>query len=114
MNGITTHVLDIARGSPAADLAVTLERIAKDGEATLVGAGRTDLDGRVRGLVPGGADVTPGRYRLRFDTGDWFAGQGIDGFFPHVTVEFDLRDAGRNCHVPLLLSPYGYSTYRGT
>lgn len=114
MNGITTHVLDASRGRPAADLAVTLERLAQDGAPTEVGRGRTDPDGRARALVPEGSEVAPGRYRLRFDTGAWFAREGIDGFFPQVTVEFEVREAGRSCHVPLLLSPYSYSTYRGT
>jgi len=114
MNGITTHVLDTARGRPAVNLAVTLERLGKGGEPTLIGSGRTDPDGRVRGLVPDGGDAEPGRYRLRFDTGDWFAGQGITAFFPQVTVDFEVGEAGRHCHVPLLLSPFGYSTYRGT
>lgn len=114
MSGITTHVLDTARGLPAADLAVTLERLAEDGAPAEVGRGRTDTDGRARALVPEGAGVTPGRYRLRFDTGAWFARQSIQGFFPQVTVEFEVREAGRPCHVPLLLSPYGYSTYRGS
>jgi len=114
MSGITTHVLDTARGLPAADLAVTLERMDQEGTSTEVGRGRTDPDGRARALVPAGADVMPGRYRLRFDTGAWFARQRIDGFFPQVTVEFEVREAGRHCHVPLLLSPYGYSIYRGT
>ena len=114
MNGITTHVLDTSRGRPAADLAVTLERLERDGASTEVGRGRTDPDGRARALMPEGAEVAPGRYRLRFDTGAWFTRQGIDGFFPEVTVEFDVRDTDRHCHVPLLLSPYGYCTYRGT
>ena len=114
MSGITTHVLDTARGLPAADLGVTLERLEQDGGSTEVGRGRTDSDGRARALMPEGAEVTRGRYRLRFDTGAWFARQSVDGFFTQVTVEFEMREAGGHCHVPLLLSPYGYSTYRGT
>lgn len=114
MNGITTHVLDTSRGRPAADLGVTLERIERGGVSTELGRGRTDSDGRARSLLPEGAEAAPGRYRLRFDTGAWFAEQGLEGFFPQVTVEFELGEAGRHCHVPLLLSPYGYSTYRGT
>jgi 5-hydroxyisourate hydrolase len=114
MKGITTHVLDTSRGLPAARLAVTLERIAPDGGPVVVGQGTTDSDGRARTLVPEGSDVTPGRYRLRFETGAWYAAQGVEGFYPQVIVEFELRDDARHCHVPLLLSPYGYSTYRGT
>ncbi len=114
MNGITTHVLDTSRGRPAADLAVTLERIERDGGSAVVGKARTDPDGRARALVPEGAVVAPGRYRLRFDTGAWYSTEGIEAFFPQVMVEFEVREAGGHYHVPLLLSPYGYSTYRGT
>lgn len=114
MNGITTHVLDTSRGRPAADLGVTLERIEREGVSTELGRGRTGSDGRARSLLPDGAEAAPGHYRLRFDTAAWFAEQGIEGFFPQVTVEFELRGARGHCHVPLLLSPYGYSTYRGT
>ncbi len=114
MNRITTHVLDTSRGRPAADLAVTLERIEHDGGFAEVGKGRTDPDGRARALVPEGAVVVPGRYRLRFDTGAWFSTEGIETFFPEVMVEFEVTETGGHYHVPLLLSPYGYSTYRGT
>lgn len=114
MSGISTHVLDTSRGRPAADLGVTLERIGKDGETAVLGTVRTDRDGRARALLPGGAALAPGRYRLRFDTGAWFSTAGIEALFPQVTVEFEVREGGGNYHVPLLLSPYGYSTYRGT
>jgi 5-hydroxyisourate hydrolase len=112
MSGLTTHVLDTARGRPAAGLAVTVE--ARDGDAwTAVGGGVTDADGRVPGLVAQGK-LRAGVHRLTFATGDWFAAEGIDGFYPEVTVVCRIEDPADHHHVPLLLSPYGYSTYRGS
>ena len=98
---LSTHVLDTARGEPAAGVRIWLER---DG-ATMHEA-VTDADGRVRDLGP----IEPGRYRLVFDTAAYL---GDDAFFPSVTVEFTVTD-DRHYHVPLLLSPFGYSTYRGS
>ncbi len=98
---LSTHVLDTALGRPAAGVRVTLQ---KDGVTTTEAV--TDADGRVRDLGP----VTTGRYRLVFDTAAYL---GPDAFFPSVTVEFTVTD-DRHYHVPLLLSPFGYSTYRGS
>jgi len=103
---VTTHVLDTARGRPAAGVAVRLERVAGDGWQS-VGSGVTDADGRLRDLPP----TSAGRYRLVFDTGAYL---GDDGFYPQVTVEFRLEQGEDHYHVPLLLSPFGYSTYRGS
>ena len=105
---ITTHVLDTARGRPAAGVPVRLERADADAWHT-VGAGATDDDGRLRTLTPAGP-VPPGRYRITFDTGTY----DPDGFFPIVEIQFMVRDGGQHHHVPLLLSPFGYSTYRGS
>jgi 5-hydroxyisourate hydrolase len=113
MSTITTHVLDTARGRPASGVRVTLETRAGDGTWTVVGSGATDGDGRLRDLLDAGALASPGVYRLRFDTGAYFASLGTESFYPEVTVEFQVRDA-RHHHIPLLLSPYGYSTYRGS
>lgn len=111
MATITTHVLDTARGKPAVDVTVTLE--ALDGGATqVIGRGATDQDGRLKTLS--GAGVPPGTYRLTFDTGAYFARHGDDAFFPHAHIEFVIKDAGAHFHVPLLLSPFAYSTYRGS
>jgi 5-hydroxyisourate hydrolase len=110
---ITTHVLDTARGRPAAGVAVELE--VRDGDAWRpVGRGVTDADGRLRTLVAQGAAIARGTYRLSFDTGAWFRAQGTQAFFPEVRIVFDLADPAMHHHVPLLLSPYGYSTYRGS
>jgi 5-hydroxyisourate hydrolase len=103
---ITTHVLDTARGRPAAGVSIALESAA--GER--VGAGVTDADGRLRDL----GSVEPGHYRLTFDTGGYFAAGGEDGFYPEVVVNFTVTQGEDHYHVPLLLNPYGYSTYRGS
>lgn len=107
MSGITTHVLDIARGKPAAGIDVTLE-ILDGGGWKLVGGGCTDNDGRCRTLT--GSHIAPGTYRIAFDV----ARYNPDGFYPRVTIDFYVRDAAQHYHVPLLLSPFGYSTYRGS
>jgi len=112
MSGITTHILDIARGRPAAGVAVSLARRSGDGWSEIGGA-RTDANGRVPNLVTGGAKVTPGTYRLRCETGAYFSSQGITAFHPLVEVVFEVRDT-ETCHVPLLVSPFGYTTYRGS
>jgi 5-hydroxyisourate hydrolase len=113
MNAITTHVLDTARGLPAAGVPVVLERVRGHEAAEELGRGLTDADGRLRTLL-GERALEAGTYRLRFDTAAYFAGLGEEGFYPEVTVLFEVRDPARHHHVPLLLSPYGYSTYRGS
>jgi len=111
MSRITTHVLDTARGCPAAGVPVALEVRSGEGWKTL-GRRRTDADGRVRELADG--ELAAGTYRLTFDTEAYFAAIGVDGFFPVAQVVFQVRDPAQSHHVPLLLSPFGYSTYRGT
>jgi 5-hydroxyisourate hydrolase len=103
---ITTHVLDTAAGRPAAGVPVTLER---GPDWTEIGSGRTGADGRLAEL--GSPDV-PGPYRIRFDTAAYFG--GTPAFFPEVTVQFTVERPDEHFHVPLLLSPFGYSTYRGS
>ena len=104
---ITTHVLDLAAGRPAAGVAVVLEQDADGGWQELA-RGRTDDDGRVGDL---GAAPEPGRFRLRFDTAGYL---GADAFFPEVALQFAVERPDEHLHVPLLLSPFGYSTYRGS
>lgn len=109
---ITTHVLDTAIGRPARGVPVHLE--LQDGTTWReLGAGATDDDGRLRTLTPAGP-VAPGRYRIAFDTGAYFKTQGVVGFFPVVEIQFEILDGTAHYHVPLLLSPFGYSTYRGS
>ena len=110
--GISTHVLDTAAGRPAAGIAVTLERF--DGELwSGVAAGTTDADGRVGGLVAN-SDLTVGDYRIAFQTGAYFAARDQRSFHPQVAIEFTVHDAAEHYHVPVLLTPWSYSTYRGS
>lgn len=114
MSGITTHVLDTAAGRPAAGVAVKLEvRSTERGWVTLAER-TTDADGRVRDLTANGSRLDAGTYRLTFATGPYFAARGQAAFFPEASIVFEVRDAGQHYHVPLLLSPFGYSTYRGS
>lgn len=112
MAKITTHVLDTARGKPAAGVAIRLER--RDGAAwTPVGAGNTDDDGRLKTLTDAGG-VAAGVYRLTFDLDSYHGHIGTESFYPEAAITFVVRDAAQHFHVPLLLAPYGYSTYRGS
>jgi 5-hydroxyisourate hydrolase len=108
---ITTHVLDTAHGVPARGVPVLLQR-REGSEVIEVGRGRTDEDGRIHDLAEG--PLRPGVYRLVFGVEDYFSGQGVVAFFPEVTVEFHYDDRRQHTHVPLLLSPFGYSVYRGS
>jgi 5-hydroxyisourate hydrolase len=114
MSPITTHVLDTAHGHPAAGVRVTLAHISASGEIRAVGGGTTDSDGRLREMWPKGVDFETGTYRLRFETGAYFAAIGVTAFHPAVEVVFTVRDLAQHYHVPVLLSPFGYSTYRGS
>jgi 5-hydroxyisourate hydrolase len=111
---ISTHVLDTSSGRPAAGVGVVLERQGPNGEMLHVSRARTDTDGRVRELIPGAMDLEAGTYRLTFETGAYFETIDAPGFYPRVSVLFTVRDPTQHHHVPLLLSPYGYSTYRGS
>jgi 5-hydroxyisourate hydrolase len=112
---ITTHVLDTSSGRPAEGVPVVLERAAPEREGwEVVGRGTTDSDGRQRDLAPNGRRLAGGRYRLTFDTGAYFTRSGLQGFFPEVSVVFAVSDGEEHEHVPLLIAPYGYSTYRGS
>lgn len=115
MSKITTHVLDTALGRPAQGIDVLLE----DSQARLLAQGTTDSDGRVSELGP--SEIDPGVYRLRFFTGPYLSKsqsasshEPNSAFYPEVTVTFTVVDDGSHYHVPLLLSPFGYSTYRGS
>ncbi|WP_019932493.1 hydroxyisourate hydrolase [Nocardia sp. BMG111209] len=141
MSTLSTHVLDAVRGGPAVGVTVTLfgpdsgapgsapapsgaallpgdattvspegSAVAPSGDVVMLASAVTDADGRIPAL---GGDLAPGLHRLRFETGDWFAAQGIPAFYPEVTVAFTIGDEQHH-HVPLLLSPFAYSTYRGS
>ena len=109
MSTLSTHVLDTALGRPAQGIRVTLES-ADD----LVGSGVTDADGRVRDLLKKDAPLSQGSYRLTFYVADYFSKAGGESFFPEIVVNFRIGGGTEHYHVPLLLSPFGYSTYRGS
>lgn len=109
MSAITTHILDTALGKPASNVRVNLELLIGE-EWKPVNSGVTDADGRCRDLAP---YATPGTYRLSFATGQYFARQGRATIYPEVTVTFNC-EADAHFHLPLLLSDYGYATYRGS
>jgi len=113
MSRITSHVLDTSAGRPAAGLTVRLEQPGRGtgGPAPLASA-TTDADGRLRDWLPAG--VPAGRYRLVFETGAWFGAAGRDTLYPEVIIDFEVQDGVPHYHLPLLLSPFGYSTYRGS
>lgn len=113
MSTISTHVLDTALGRPAEGVRVTLEQLGDAGEAVMLGTGLTDEDGRIR-LVEGGRLPRLGLYRLTFGVEEYFAHTRREAFYPQVEVTFRVADAAQHYHVPLLLSPFGYSTYRGS
>ncbi|MCC6876340.1 MAG: hydroxyisourate hydrolase [Sandaracinaceae bacterium] len=108
---ITTHVLDTSIGRPARGVAVTLERV--DGAARVIAQGKTNDDGRVADLLAPGS-LEAGTYRITFATGPYFAERKVDCFYPEVSIVFTIDAPSEHYHVPLLLNPYGYSTYRGS
>lgn len=115
MSQITTHILDTARGTPAAGVGLSLCREEADGSWTPVASATTNDDGRVSGgLCDADLELPAGTYRMRFATGEYFATLGAAAFYPRVDVVFQLPAGGEHFHVPLLLAPFGYSTYRGS
>jgi 5-hydroxyisourate hydrolase len=114
MSAITTHILDTTAGVPGAGIPVVLERKTHSAGWQVIAEGMTDFDGRANELMSANDVFLPGHYRLIFDTGAYFAMRDIECFFPQVTVSFVVRDAMKHYHIPLLLSPFGYSTYRGS
>lgn len=112
MSKITTHILDTSSGNPATGVRVELEY--NDGESfQTIAQSDTDQDGRVTEWTKE-FKLESGEYRLMFHTGAYFATTGRDTFFPHITIDFSVADPGQHYHVPLLMSPFGYSTYRGS
>jgi len=111
---ITTHVLDTTRGAPAEDVTVVLERENYSSEWKELGRGTTNKEGRILDLLPENVELTEGSYRLRFLTEDYFSKRGQSSLYPFVDVTFTITEAGSHYHIPLLISPYGYTTYRGS
>ncbi len=114
MGKITTHVLNVAAGRPAAGVSVKLEAQNDSGNWHVIGTDTTDEDGRSGDLLEPETGIAPGNYRLSFDTVEFFAREGIESFYPEVTVTFAVKNADEHYHVPVLLSPFGYTTYRGS
>jgi 5-hydroxyisourate hydrolase len=111
---ITTHVLDTSRGTPAVALKAILEVSTGSKEWKELGRGETNTDGRIADFLRPGAGLEAGIYRITFLTGPYFRSTGVEGFYPSVVIQFEVKDPQSQYHVPLLLSPYGYSTYRGS
>ena len=110
---ISTHVLDLSSGRPAAGVSVRLDH--HDGARWLpISDGKTNADGRLPTMVASAVPLPAGKYRLIFDTGAYFAARHLDTFYPRTIVEFMAAEESAHYHVPLLVSPYGYSTYRGS
>ena len=110
---ITTHVLDTSLGKPAVGIVTTLESQEADGQWKELASGITNGDGRIADLLPASSHLLAGAYRLPYQTGEYFRQMGKDSFYPKITVEFAVTNGG-HYHVPLLLSPFGFSTYRGS
>tara|TARA_Y100000815_G_scaffold127460_1_gene114845 strand:+ start:246 stop:587 length:342 start_codon:yes stop_codon:yes gene_type:complete len=113
MSAITTHILDTSVGKPAANVKVRLEFL-DHGEWKRVGGGTTNDDGRVKDLINDDFEFIPGHYRIEFVVSDYFKAQNVDSFYPYVKIVFVVKDTNSHYHVPLLLNPFGYSTYRGS
>lgn len=112
MSQITTHVLDTSKGKPAAGIRISLQKpIENDWEE--ITSGVTNDDGRIPNFLPTDQVIEPGVYRMLFETGAYFEKEGKEGFYPKVPVIFEIKDT-EHYHVPLLLNPFGYSTYRGS
>jgi 5-hydroxyisourate hydrolase len=114
MRSITTHVLDTTVGRPGAGIPVMLERKTHTAGWQVVAEALTDIDGRINELLPPKDAFLPGHYRLIYETGAYFLMRNIECFFPQVTISFVVKDTTQHYHVPLLLGPFGYTTYRGS
>ena len=111
---ITTHVLDTMRGAPTDGVKVILEVYTAAREWKELGRSETNTDGRITDLLHEETKLSAGTYRLTFLTASYFKSIGVEGFYPHIPVVFELNGPAAQYHLPLLLSPYGYSTYRGS
>ncbi len=114
MKGISTHILDLVHGRPAKGLLVRLEKQNAPGDWRLLTSAPTGQDGRCAQLLPEGEVLSPGVYRLIFDVGNYYGLQKIDALYPVVEVIFQARADESHFHIPMLLSPNGYTTYRGS
>ncbi len=113
MSQITTHILDIARGAPARNVSITLS-VLNDNSWTEIGTGKTNDDGRIPNLCEADKVMPAGTYQMHFDTAEYFNSVGDPVFYPWADVVFNITGDGQHYHIPLLLSPFGHSTYRGS
>lgn len=111
--GISTHILDIALGKPAKNVRVSLAHW-QGGDWMLLNDIVTDADGRAKHLLPAGTPFIIGLYRARFDTAAYYKSQDLEGLYPYVDIIFEVKSSDEHCHVPLLLTANGYTTYRGS
>ena len=110
---LSVHILNQQTGLPSPDVTVTLEKQQQNSWTTLASA-KTDPDGRIKSLYPQEQDMQPGVYKVTFKTSEYFRSQKLDSFFPEIPVQFTVTRANEKLHIPLLLSQYGYSTYKGS
>lgn len=113
MSQITTHILDTSIGKPAQEIAVFLEKEVTSNQWEKISEGLTNKDGRLPGLLADNIILEPGIYKLTFDTHSYFKKMNIEGLYPSVSISFIIKD-NSHYHIPLLLNPFGYSTYRGS
>lgn len=113
MSAITTHILDTSVGKPAANVAIKLEFL-EQGDWKEIGGGQTNDDGRVKDLINPDFTFSAGTYRIDFAVESYFKSQGVESFYPYVKIVFEVKETESHYHVPLLLNPFGYSTYRGS
>jgi len=113
MAQLSTHILNTTLGRPAAGVSINLEQ-QEGGEWQFVATHQTDDDGRVGAFLPAGTALSQGNYRLTFQTGTYFTANDVEGFYPEVSITFEVTKPHEHHHVPLLLNPFGYSTYRGS
>ena len=113
MSPITTHVLDTNTGKPAAGMPISLHKKQSNGEYTILSSNITNQDGRIKNLLEPGS-LEPGIYKMHFDTASYFRQHNIQGFYPEAVICFEISSTTDHYHIPLLLSPFGYSTYRGS
>ncbi|WP_320729568.1 hydroxyisourate hydrolase [Enterobacter ludwigii] len=111
---LSVHILDQQTGMPPSDVTVTLEKQQQQNTWTQIASGKTDHDGRIKSLYPQDQDMQPGVYKVTFKTADYFHGKKLDTFFPEIPVLFTVTRTNEKLHIPLLLSQYGYSTYKGS
>ncbi|MEG9437466.1 hydroxyisourate hydrolase [Edaphobacter sp. HDX4] len=114
MNRISTHILDISLGKPASAVEVVLHRKEQDGSRRLIGSRVTDADGRCSNLHPFDVPLISGEYFIRFETQPYHQSVGVQSIYPFIEIAFRISESDLHLHIPLLLSPNGYTTYRGT